>query len=548
MRISTSTRFGLHAVACGMLWFVSACTEHEIEGADYQTSGGGPPYDTVTLYVNDDVDILFVVDNSGSMAEEQGILAASFGSFIEVLERPDVAADYRIGITTTDNGNPWCDTTGAEAGKLRLTSCRSRSEEFTFDGTTTIEGFDEACAAACPAAWTDIEIEPTAVMGQDGLRARNWLESVAGRTNLPEGLSTTQALQCVAPQGIDGCGFESHLESMWKTLRRSYTDNDEDMGFIRDNAILSVVHVTDEADCSYNGDWETIFLPDGNRVFWSDPEATSPTSAVCWNAGVTCEGLGAGTYDDCHSIDLDVEGNEVAAADADDLAVLRPMSRYIDILQEFEENKQHITPFQEVLVSLIGGVGADGSATYQDAADDPVFQQDFGIGAGCASSYGRAVPPVRLRELAEAFAVGDDRNMFSVCESDYSAALASIAESIADQIKPACMPVCVADTDRSTTDVVDPACNLTQEWATPDGGFEQLEILPCEEGDALPEGQDVCYVTLVGDALSDFCDDYGFNLEFRFVRRTGVPGPAGAAILGTCERSQDKATDCPDLP
>ncbi|MBV1861358.1 MAG: VWA domain-containing protein, partial [Nannocystaceae bacterium] len=45
-------------------------------------------------------DILFVIDNSGSMGEEQAILANNFGSFIEVLEADGVEANYRVGVTT----------------------------------------------------------------------------------------------------------------------------------------------------------------------------------------------------------------------------------------------------------------------------------------------------------------------------------------------------------------------------------------------------------------------------------------------------------------
>ncbi len=44
------------------------------------------------------VDILFVVDNSGSMYEEQGRLSTALASFITSIG----AIDWQIGITTTD--------------------------------------------------------------------------------------------------------------------------------------------------------------------------------------------------------------------------------------------------------------------------------------------------------------------------------------------------------------------------------------------------------------------------------------------------------------
>lgn len=48
------------------------------------------------------VDVLFIVDDSGSMGEEQQNLAANLGAFIEAANA--WGADYRIGVTTTDLG------------------------------------------------------------------------------------------------------------------------------------------------------------------------------------------------------------------------------------------------------------------------------------------------------------------------------------------------------------------------------------------------------------------------------------------------------------
>ena len=62
----------------------------------------------IQIEVNKDVDILFVVDNSGSMGEEQANLSENFGRFVGVLEADDVKANYRLGITTTDDSNYWC--------------------------------------------------------------------------------------------------------------------------------------------------------------------------------------------------------------------------------------------------------------------------------------------------------------------------------------------------------------------------------------------------------------------------------------------------------
>src|SRR5688500_10837964 len=62
-----------------------------------------PPGLTVDSYNQESaskVDVLWVIDNSGSMAEEQENLARNFQSFIELFTRG--AVDYRIAVTTTD--------------------------------------------------------------------------------------------------------------------------------------------------------------------------------------------------------------------------------------------------------------------------------------------------------------------------------------------------------------------------------------------------------------------------------------------------------------
>ncbi len=55
-------------------------------------------------------DVLFVVDNSASMSEEQARLGDNFAAFVDVVS--DTFADFQLGVVTTD-------VDGAEAGVLR---------------------------------------------------------------------------------------------------------------------------------------------------------------------------------------------------------------------------------------------------------------------------------------------------------------------------------------------------------------------------------------------------------------------------------------------
>lgn len=76
------------------------------EGEDDGQDNSGPSYDTITnnfvqnIEEQGKVDILWVVDDSGSMSDEQNSLARNFEMFIGEFIQKDV--DFKMAITTTD--------------------------------------------------------------------------------------------------------------------------------------------------------------------------------------------------------------------------------------------------------------------------------------------------------------------------------------------------------------------------------------------------------------------------------------------------------------
>ena len=545
------------SVDCGALDECAADGETGGTGSGDGDGDGDPIGDPISI--GKDVDILFVIDNSGSMGEEQAILAANVASFIQVLEADDVEADYRIGITTTDMGNPWCpaDSTTPEQGRLVMSSCKNRLADFLFSGTVDVQ--DLACNDICSLTDAELEILPTTTAVDPDPKPRPWLERIAGKKNIPASTNTADAFACFGPQGVNGCGYESQLESMYFSLVRARTETEESYGFMRDNAILAVIFLTDEEDCSYNTEWAEIFDSDGNQVFWSDPSADLPTSALCWNAGVVCQG-DPSSYDICDPVNKGVNGE----LDVDDEeAVLRPVSRYVNLVEGIELEKQALDPSQEVIVALIGGVDASGVPYYADSPD-PEFQELFGIGPGCEAPNPldpenpiQAIPPVRLRDMTKAFT---ENNMFSICESDYSPALEAVADRIRTQIQPACFPSCVADSDPGT-ELVDASCTVSQ---VPGGPIpeclrdENGYVIDNETNDlAMPTADDnVCYALRTdkagltadpADDMSEECIDANFNLEFEIERRIGFPGTEGATLSADCDLSPTPAATCPGI-
>jgi len=490
------------------------------------TCADDPAACQVELHLRRAVDILFVIDNSGSMGAEQGTLAQSFASFIEVLEAQEVGANYRIGVTTSSGD-----------GVLRATSCRSRLFEFTFQWQFgTIDEQQTGCLDNC-----DIDVlnlpDP-------------WVEKGDGGTNIPAGLTMAEVLQCIGPQGINGPGFERPLEAMRSAILDPASD------FLRDDALLAVVFVTDEADCSMSPENELWAKTDGT-VFWTLPDR--PSSAVCWTAGVSCSG-GPGVYDDCVSQDKGMDG--LPTADPDE-AIVYTMQRYVDALSVVSEQKQLAGGPGEVLIALMAGVPLDypdtGFLQYEDSFSEE-FNLEYGIGPGCGQGTETitsppGIPPVRLKELSEAFAT-ESPNVFSICSDDYGIALTDIAAKLSALDERACIGGCVIDLDEST-EALEPDCILGE--ANPNGS-PGLAVPPCIVGldlwDFPTPADNICYRALTDpegetatpfDDMSPQCVTLGSNLEYVVERRPGTPVPPGVSVEVGCSLQAPIGTTCDEI-
>jgi hypothetical protein len=166
--------------------------------------------DTFIQKSREAVDVLFVLDNSGSMMEEQEAIGAGFADFIQYAINQGL--DYRIGVTTTgidSSGGGWAacpgGVEGGEAGRLFPVD---RSRPRWIEPTTPN-------AAAVFAANVQVGV-------------CHWWE---------EGLEA--AYRALTPPLVDSADDPS---TPWP--------DDGNLGFYRPNARLSVIIVTDEDDHS----------------------------------------------------------------------------------------------------------------------------------------------------------------------------------------------------------------------------------------------------------------------------------------------------------
>jgi hypothetical protein len=554
----TATRTANTVFTMTLCSLLGACLDHPVEEVRYDKTV--VPSTMLPIDLNRDVDILFVIDNSGSMAEEQARLARNFPTFIASLD--EMGADYRIGITTTDVKHPGCTTAATpEDGALVLRSCTEAVAEGAFE----FNGLDAAyaCTDQCKLGADQLRVTESA----DG-EVHPWLESISGVQNLPEGVAMADAFACFGPQGINGCGYESPLEAMRLAISKARAD--KGTGFMRDEALLSVVLVTDEADCSSNPAHANIFTTNPTFQNDSDPKRTS---AICWRAGVACTGEGP-EFKECHAEDYSADGTP-GVTDAGD-AVLHPIDRYVEFLAGLRAGGGAPVDdggplAREVLVSLIAGVpvGYDqGTAEIEYSAAEPGSTQDinFGVAPGCTNtedgSNSTAVPPVREREVAEAFAGSDGaRNVFSICQDDYSPALEQIAAAVRRALPPACAGACIEDSNLETK-VLEPVCSVSASFA--DGSSEQVPACVVDgDGWAVPAGASVCFAMLVdpdgrtpfkGDDMTRVVDAGGEsvpacstdreNVEFKLLR--AGPRRAGVTYEAACVAADDNTACAAD--
>lgn len=185
------------------------------------------------------IDILFVIDDSGSMSEEQNNLVYSFPKFVEVLDEfepePGAHVPYRIGVTTT-------------------------SVNRSFTVRDNIPGFPPLT-------------NPVTTKGPDGAFVHG--ESCG----LPEpwmsgpGDEVSDQFSCVGGKvGVTGVGYEMPLAAMKLALGSQLAPGGANEGFYsrEDNSLLAVVMITDEDDCSVESGGVLVRDASGNSDCSSD--------------------------------------------------------------------------------------------------------------------------------------------------------------------------------------------------------------------------------------------------------------------------------------
>ncbi|MBX7191482.1 MAG: hypothetical protein K1X94_05470 [Sandaracinaceae bacterium] len=360
-----------------------------------EPDGARPLDDAGPLLVPTTVDLLFLVDDSSSMAEEQANLIAELPRLIRVLASGDRDGDGTRDFTPPTSLHVGFVTSDMGAGPFGgVPTCRAGLGD---DGILRAES--RLTTAPCSAVY------PSGVF------------SFAPDTDDAAAFAST--LGCVASVGTGGCGFEQQLEASLKavtpTSAAAWTaagyvpprfvsvegvpdeiagqGDAANAGFLRPDSILAISFLTDEEDCS---------VRDYGLFVTGDPRFMSiPLNLRCNTFGDPAMGY-------VHAVDRYVSGFLGLRRNPADLV----FSAVVGIPPETEADAA-AGDFAAILShpNMLPRVNAMGT----------------NLEPSCVSSNGVAYPPIRFVQVAAGLhEAGAHVSLSSICAGSYQPAIDGI--------------------------------------------------------------------------------------------------------------------------
>lgn len=391
----------LAAATASLALFFPGCFERRLAAVDpcTRTTVG----ESIRVDGIDSLDLLFMIDSSPTMVEEQAALRQQIPRLIQILTTGDLdagttrtgagAMDFEpvrsmhVGVITQDGG--------AFGQTLTSEGCQGAGDDglLTMPSATT----RRVASAGCPAS---------------GLPA--YLDFERGTT---DPTTFTSQFTCQTELGTGGCGFEQPLEMVMRALADpsyvppsgpylsgtpSHGGTGENAGFLRPNSVLAIVIVTDEDDGSAS---DPLIFDSRNQTFTPDDiNVRAP-----FNPG--------SLYD---------------------------VQRYVDALRAVEPESPRLVviTIAGVPTDLVDDPGAgEGSDNLGAILADPrmtsaVSSNPSYLVPSCSSASGEAYPARRLVDFTRR--VGGV--VQSICQADFGPAIDVLVNRIAHALGGACLP------------------------------------------------------------------------------------------------------------
>jgi hypothetical protein len=258
----------------------------------------------------------------------------------------------------------------------------------------------------------------------------------------------SDAFGCIAALGDQGCGIEGQLKSVrWALDPVNVPVGNE--GFLRPDATLAVVLITNEDDCSIPADSD---LADPDQRFMTDPLGPY-WSYRCNEFGHLCNIDGKlqppprGPADHLQGC---VSNETQTPTPTAPHGLLTKVGDEVAFLKGLKNDPSRI------VVAAITGLPTDYSVQMIQGEHDPEPHPD--IKNSCTSPSGDgAAPAVRLMQWVNAF--GDHGLPEDICAGSLNQALVDIANRIRINLGPQCVSGTLMDRD-PTTPELDPECQV----------------------------------------------------------------------------------------
>jgi hypothetical protein len=413
------------------------------------------------------VDLLVMVDDSRSMAPLQTKLADQLAALTHVFAQlPGGLPDMHVGVVSSSmgagrNSNVERCPPGGDAGRLHN----------ALVGTT--------CAGV---SLTDHYL--AAHQGADGSLVTNW-----GTAPLDD------AFGCIAQLGARGCDFSQPLSSVRHALDPELAPP-ENAGFVRDDALLAVVLLTNADDCSARADTD---LFDESPEPMSDP--LGPLAPFrCNEYGHLC------MIDGALRPPPRAATGQLAGCRSNENGRLDRVSDFVAFINDLKKDPTR------VFFGAVAGppvpyiVGASSSAGLPATA-----QIEHSCMAASNGVFGD--PAVRIKEAADAFGV---RGVFqTICIDDFKSVLQVIASNVAQPLMPACVDAPAAN---------GPGCTVIDRWTNDSHEREAARLPSCADSG----GKTPCWSLVDDDTI---CRPETKHLV---IDRTGAVAPSTLVTAIDC--------------
>jgi len=522
-------RFAFLLVMVGLIAAVGSCTQRSLNALNPCTING--VVQNVPVNPQRALDLLILIDDSPSMTEEQAKLAEQVPRLVNLLLTGGVDTDgvstpvgefpaiesLHVGIITPDlgystdpptnftppddfNPTPACETNNGN-GKAGFMQVKGLVDDDNDPGTPRV-----MCTAQTPPQGTLYLNRPSDADAAFDVQFVNDVECVTGQT--------------------DGCGFEQQLESVLAQGR-----NTANSGFSRDGALLAVIMITDEDDCSTTDP----------RVFDVEPRASNPYQGPFTSTGEVQFNLRCWQHKQAlQAIQRYVDG--IVGLKSDPSQVV--FAAITGIPEDSALDRENFNSDEDRYAAILA---ANAMAEVPDPAADDTQGQQLTPACVATDGSGSAAPAVRIVGTMEGLAqdTGVGTVVESICAADYAPALNAIVDRIAAALRQLCLP---RPLNRNSEDLV--GCEVREvqpegvTCATVGRGREEVPV-------ATEDGRDVCRITQlpsnpsngVPQGLGWFYDDFTpetvsactFNPEQQRVSFTEGAAPVtGARIRFEC--------------